>query len=91
MFQVFGTYLCGCVTPQHFPNLTKPIDAWKAIFFVKFVPVLTTLCMLRFKFLELVCAGFFLPFLKSFVRSALRGNVSVTIFFGTVDWHVTCY
>ena len=39
-----------------FANPTQPIGTKKAKYFAKFVPVLTTLCMLGLKFLELFCA-----------------------------------
>ena len=62
----------GCrlfILPQYPANLTQPKGTLKTVFFVKGVPVLTILCMLGSKFLEL-----FYAFLETLLELSYAKN-----------------
>ena len=65
----------GCI---FYHNTLRTLTANRYIFVAKFVPVLTTFCMVSLKFLELFCA-FLLAFL------GFSNAKDYAIFFGVVD------
>ena len=70
--------------PQYHVGLTKPLMYKEGHVFGIFVPVLTTLCVLALKVLELFCAFKVFEYsVNVFVRYELWVNVSVAIFVET--------